>query len=126
MKTYPIELRKRVLEAVDNQIGTRQEIAALFKVSTFWIRKLLRQRRQTGDISPLPGNQGRKPAFRGPELQALDEFVAKHTDATLEEIQEYFAGRVECSLVAIHNALKRLGWRYKKNRYERVSRIEKM
>ena len=60
MKAYPIELRKRVLHAVDYGIRTREQIAAMFSVSTFWIRKLLRQRRDLGDISPQPQNQGRK------------------------------------------------------------------
>ena len=52
MKAYPIELRQRVLQSVDNNVGTRDEIARMFNVSTFWIRKLLRQRHQTGDIAP--------------------------------------------------------------------------
>jgi len=126
MKAYPIELRQRVLQCVDNHVGTRNEIASLFNVSTFWIRKLLRQRSQTGDIAPLPHNQGRKPAFRGADLEQLDDFVQKNPDSTLEEIREHFSDTVDCSIVAVHNALKRLGWRYKKNRYERVNKIETM
>jgi len=126
MKAYPIELRQRVLQAVDNGLGTREKIARMFKVSTFWIRKLLRQRNQTGDIAPLPCTQGRKPAFRGTDLELLDDFVKENPDLTLEEIKEHFSGKVDCSIVAVHNALKRLGWRYKKNRYERANKIEKM
>ena len=126
MKAYPIELRQRVLQAVDNGLGPRDEVARVFKVSTFWIRKLLRQRNQTGEIAPLPYNQGRKPAFRGTDLELLDNFVKENPDFTLEEIKEHFTGKVDCSIVAVHNALKRLGWRYKKNRYEQVSRIDKM
>ena len=115
MKAYPIELRQRVLQAVDNNLGTRDEIASMFNVSTFLIRKLLRQRNQTGDIAPLPRNSGRKPAFRGADLEQLNDFVKKNADSTLQEIKEHFSGKVNCSVVAIHNALKRLGWRYKKN-----------
>ena len=126
MKAYPIELRQRVLQSVDNNVGTRDEIASMFKVSTFWIRKLLRQRSRTGDIAPLPGNQGRKPAFRGTDLEQLNDFVKDNSDSTLEEIREHFSDQVDCSIVAVHNALKRLGWRYKKNRYVRVNKIEKM
>ena len=115
MKPYPIELRKRVLAVVDKDIGTRNEIAAMFQVSTFWIRKLLWQRRDTGDIAPKPQNQGRKPAFQGRNLKKLDEFIEAHPDATLEETKEYFSGKVDCSIVAIHNALRHLDWRFKKN-----------
>jgi transposase len=126
MNTYPIELRHRVVKAVDGKIGTKEEIAKTFSVSTSWIRKLLQRKRTTGSIEPLPRTQGRKPAFTGVHLTELNCFVKKHPDATLEEIKDHFSGKVDCSIVAIHNALKRLDWRYKKNRYEQVSRTEKM
>ena len=126
MKAYPIELRRRVLCAIDKGTGTQNEIAAMFEVSTFWICKLLRQRREDGDIAPKPQNQGRKPAFFGENLQKLDAFVTAHPDATLEEIKEHFSGTVDCSIVAIHATLKRLGWNYKKKRYMRPSKIGQM
>ena len=126
MKAYPIELRKRVLAVVDANQLTREEIAKTFNVSTFWIRKLIRQRRQTGSIEPLPRTQGRKPAFNALDLQELDKLVQAHNDITLVEIQEHFSGRITCSLQAISNALKRLGWSYKKNRYMRLNKTEKM
>jgi transposase len=126
MKTYPIELRCRVLDAVEKRLGTQEQIAKTFSVSAIWVRKLLHRKRQTGSIEPLPRTQGRKPAFRGAYLTELNCFIKKHPDATLEEIKEYFSGKVDCSLVAIHQTLKRLGWRYKKNRYEPVSKTEKM
>jgi transposase len=126
MNTYPIELRRRVLKAVDNNLGTQQKIADTFSVSAIWIRKLLQRRRETGSIEPLPRTQGRKPAFKGANLEQLNDFVEANPDATLEEIREYFSGTVDCSIVAIHNALKRLGWRYKKKRYEPVSKKGKM
>jgi len=126
MNTYPMELRRRVLDAVDNNLGTQQKIAKTFSVSAIWIRKLLQRRRETGSVEPLPRTQGRKPAFRGTNLGQLNDFVKKHPDATLEEIKEHFSSKVDCSLVAIHYTLKRLGWRYKKKRYEPVSKTGKM
>ena len=126
MNTYPIELRQRVVDAADRHVGTKKEIAKTFSVSVSWIRKLLQRRRETGSIEPLPRTQGRKPAFRGHQLQELNDFVKRYPDATLEEIREFFAGRVDCSIVAVHNALKRLELRYKKNRYVPVSKTEKM
>lgn len=126
MKTYPIELRERVLQVVDQNQMTREEIARMFDISTFWIRKLLRQRKLTGSIEPLPRTQGRNPAFVGDMLNELDELVKCQCDITLAEIKKHFAGRVNCSLQAIANNLRRLGWGYKKNRYMRLSRTEKM
>jgi hypothetical protein len=57
----------------------------------------------------LPRTQGRKPAFRGTDLEQLNDFVEENPDATLEEIREHFSDSVDCSIVAIHNTLKRLG-----------------
>lgn len=126
MNTYPTELRQRVVNAVDNKIGTKKEIAKTFSVSASWIRKLLQRRRETGSIEPLPRTQGRKQAFKEHQLDELNDFVKRYPDATLEEIRESFADRVNCSIVTIHNTLKRLEWRYKKNRYVQANKIEKM
>ena len=115
MKAYSIDLRKRVLSAYDSDKYSLNQIAKQFQVTTRWIQKLRQQRQQEGSIAPKPQNQGRKPAFRDKHLQQLDDFVKRYPDATLEEIRESFADRVNCSIVTIHNTLKRLGWRYKKS-----------
>ena len=125
MKAYSIDLRKRVLAAYDSGKYSLNHIAEQFQVTTRWIQKLRQQRELEGTIAPRPQNSGRKPAFRGGDLEELNGFVKEKPDSTLEEIKALFSGKVDCSVVAIHNALKRLGWRYKKNRYEQVSRTEK-
>ena len=126
MKTYPIELRTRVLNAVDSGVGTQKQIAEIFEVSVIWIQKLLHRRRYTGSIEPLPRTQGRKPAFDNKCLQELDELLDRRCDMTLAEIQHHFKGHVNCSHQAVANAIKRLGWGYKKNHYERLNKTEKM
>jgi transposase len=126
MQAYSMDLRKRVLAAYDSGKYTLGQVARQFGVTTRWIQQLRQRREQEGTIAACPQNQGRKPAFRGRQLEKLNEFVRDHPDATLEEIREHFAGQITCSLVAIHYALKRLGWRYKKKRYEPVSKAEKI
>jgi transposase len=126
MKAYSMDLRKRVLAAYDSGKYSLKRVAEQFQVTTRWIQQLRQRRELEGCIAPHPQNQGRKPAFRGVELAQLNDFVKKHTDATLEEIKEHFSGKVNCSLVAIHHTLKRLGWRYKKKRYDPVNKAEKM
>ena len=126
MKAYSMDLRKRVLAVYDCGQYTLKQVADQFQVTTRWIQQLRQRRKLEGDIAPHPQNQGRKPAFRGIDLAQLNDFVKKHPDATLEEIKEHFSSTVNCSLVAIHHTLKRLGWRYKKKRYEPVSKTEKM
>lgn len=126
MKPTSIDLRERIVAAYDTGEGCRQQIADRFKVSLGLVKKLLAQHRNLGTIEPQYQNVGRKPAFDGESLKQLDKFLQNHSDATLMEIQEHFTGRVSCSLQAIANAIKRLGWSYKKKHYERLSRTEKM
>jgi transposase len=120
-----ISHRHCVLDAIERRLGTQKQVAKTFGVSAVWIRKLLHRKRQTGSIEPLPCTQGSKPAFRGTHLAELNNFVKQHSDTSLEEIKGHFSGKVDCSLVAIHQTLKRLGWRYKKKRYEQVNVAEK-
>ena len=126
MKPTSIDLRERIVAAYDACEGTRRQIANRFKVSLGLVKKLLAQRKNLGTIEPQYQNVGRKPAFDDENLKQLDKFLQKHADATLTEIQEHFCGNISCSLQAIANAIKRLEWRYKKNRYMRVSKTEKM
>ena len=48
MKAYSTDLRERVVSACDAGDATREQVAARFSVSVAWIRKLMRQRRETG------------------------------------------------------------------------------
>ena len=122
MQAYSIDLRKRVMAAYDSGKYTLQEVSNRFGVTSRWIQQLRERRQKEGSISAHPQNQGRKAAFVGQNLEELDGFVASHPDATLEEMKEHFSGRVNCSIVTVSSTLKRLGWRYKKSRYERRSR----
>ena len=125
MKAYSIDLRKRVLAAYDSDKYSLNQIAKQFQVTTRWIQKLRQQRKQDGSIAPRPPNKGRKPVFQGKNLGKLERFIEAHPDATLEETKQHFLGVVECSIVTIHNTLKRLELRYKKKRYVPANKTER-
>jgi hypothetical protein len=54
MKTYFLDLWTRVVETVDRHVGTQKEVATLLAVSCTFIKKLLRQRWETGSLAPKP------------------------------------------------------------------------
>ena len=120
MKAYSTDLRERVVAACDAGDATREQIADRFSVSVAWIRKLIRQRRETGSIEPRPHGGGRAPAFDGPGSTRLREAVRADDDATLEELGR--AAGVSCCPSAVHRALVRLGITRKKSRGGRPSR----
>jgi transposase len=123
MDAYSEDLRQRVVQACDEGILTRQEIADQFHVSTAWIRRLLQRRRETGSISALPGGRGPQRKLRDAQLGRLAQLVEKRPAATLAELRK--SARLRCSLATIHRALKSLGLSFKKSRYEPASKTAK-
>lgn len=86
MKAYSMDLRERVVATADEGKLPRRSIAERFMVSYSWLKKLLRRRRQSGDVAALPHGGGQKPRLEEPQLQVLREVVAAKPDATLEEL----------------------------------------
>jgi transposase len=120
MRAYSTDLRDRVVAACDAGDATREQIASRFSVSVAWIRKLMRQRRETGSVAPLPHGGGRAPAFDAEADRRLREAVRADDDATLRELAD--AAGVACCASAVHRALKRLGITRKKRPGGRPSR----
>ena len=119
MRAYPVELRERVVAAIDGKEGTWAATAARFRVSVGFINKLLRQRRETGSIKPRRGWTGSKPALDEPALERLRNAVSADSDATLDELRR--RARLSCSRPTVHRYLKRLGFSRKKSRSGRAS-----
>ncbi len=114
MKAYSIDLRERVVAACDAGDATREQIAVRFSVSVAWIRKLIRQRRETGSIDPKPHGGGHARAFDDQAARRLREAVRADDDAPLEELNLAVGGA--CCPSAVHRALARLGITRKKSR----------
>ena len=71
MKPYPLELRQRIVEAVDQQLSTIEEIAGIFQVHSSYVYKLLRQRRDTQDLAPLPHGGGASAKLESEDREVL-------------------------------------------------------
>jgi transposase len=106
MVPYSMDLRERVLVAVDAGEATQEEIARRFRVSARWIRKLTARRAATGSIAPMPNGGGRKPLIRGAAAEALCAAVAADPDATLAELRR--ATGIAGCLMTFWRALERL------------------
>src|SRR5262245_13349624 len=120
MRTLSLDLRERILGSYDNQEGTRDEIAHRFRVSLGMVKKLLQQRRRTGDIRPRHRFAGRKPMIVPLHQKQFRTLLAKKNDLTLKELRE--ATGLKCSLQAIHVVLGKMGLTYKKRHSGPASR----
>jgi transposase len=111
-KAARTDTRQRAITAYLNHQGTQTQIAELYGVDLRTFQRWLFRYRQTGETSPLPRGH-RRAVFEGATLKALDKLVRRNPDATLEELKTL--SETPCSIMAIHRALIRLDYRYKKN-----------
>ena len=113
-----MDLRSRIVAAVDQGRGPQQTVAALFGVSYAYVKKLLRQRRETGSIAPKPHGGGH-PAKLTPAQAARVRGYIEQTanDATVDEVQAFIRRRlkVEVSRATAGRVLQRLALPRKKN-----------
>src|SRR5262249_37999807 len=112
MKPYPVELRTRIVDAVDRGVGSLPTIAALFSVSIACVANYLELREQTGSLQPRPNPGGRRPAIPEERYPEVRQLLAAQPDLTLEEIRDRL--RVSCSLAAVCRTLQKLGLTRKK------------
>lgn len=116
MAAYSLDLRKRIVDAIERGVGTRSAIARLFGVHESFVYKLLRQKRQRGDIAPLPHGGGAEAKLNEDQLMVLTDLVAEFPDATLDELRQQLKKRVrvEVSVPTIWRACESLGLSRKK------------
>ena len=116
MRAYSMDLRERVLAAVDRSTP-RKEIVRTLGVSEPTIRRYLRLRRETGSVAPKPPP---KPTFSiGQSVEqrrALWKQLEVHDDATLERHCQLWERKqgVKVSISTMSRAIRRLGWTLKK------------
>jgi transposase len=87
MAAYSVDLRERIVEAVERQVGSKREIARLFGVHESFLYKLLRQKRERGDLAPLPHGGGPQAKLNAGQWQQVANWSAAAPDATLAELQ---------------------------------------
>ncbi len=114
---YSQDLRDRVLRAYDRGMKTKQ-IAETFSVSPSWARRVKQRRRETGETTHRP--------MGGPGVTIVDRkrlgwLVGEHPDATLAELRTRLG--VQCALSTLCQALKQMGFSFKKKRSTRPNRI---
>ena len=113
MKAYPVELRSRIVAAVDRGVGSLPAVAALFGVSINCVANYLVLRAETGSLQPRPNPGGRPPAIPAARYEELRQLLAEQPDLTLEQIRDRLG--LGCSCAAVCRILKKLGLTRKKN-----------
>lgn len=121
MRPLSLDLRERIVAAYEAGEGTKSEIGRRFSVTGQVVGKLVRQKQELGTLEPQTHRRGRKPAVEGKKLKQLRAHLEKYPDATVLERREALG--LKCSEKTLWQTLRKLGWRFKKNRRGRPSKI---
>jgi len=126
MKAYSMDLRRRVLRMCDAGRTTR-EVSRALDVSESWIRRLKQRRREDGTVAPRPSGGWRYGHFAPERLEQLRRWLKQRPDATLESLRERARKemKLQCSVMSVCRAVKKLGWSLKKRRFEPTSKIDR-
>ena len=114
MDAYSMDLRVRIVHSYLAGEGSQAELAKRFRVSEQWLENLLRQRRETGSIEPLPHGGGRRRVIGVDKEPVLLKALAETPDASLDELRDRCG--VNGSRMSIARALERLDFTRKKSR----------
>ena len=111
MRAYSMDLRVRVLAAVDAG-DTTAEVAEAFAVSPAWVRRLVQRRRDSGEVAPRTARDTRVPKLRD-HLPRIRHLLAATPDMTLAELRDEL--RVAVALSTLWAAVRSLGLTFKKS-----------
>ena len=116
--TYSLDLRRRVVAAVDAGGATQAQVAARFSVSLGWVRKLLGQRRRIGHVEPLGHRGGAPRRLDERAVEAVRATVTAQPDIALEELRLRLRRRerVRVSVPTLYRVIETLGLPRKKRR----------
>ena len=92
MKSYSLDLREKVLNAVLKQGVPQLEVARSLGISRQFISTLLRRQRAGESIEAKPRG-GTKPKLTPEHEQTVRHLVAEHNDRTIEELRRLLVER---------------------------------
>ncbi len=111
MRAYSMDLRERVLADSDLGMGPGA-VAAKYRVSESWVRRLKQRRKATGEAAPRLS--GRRPTTWAAHAERIREAVREAPDLMLRELKDRLGFAL--SLATLWRALKALGLTLKKSR----------
>lgn len=88
MTCYSIDFRRKIIEAYEQDGNSIRKVAKRFLVSPDTVRRLLKQYRQTGDLTPKKCGSKKKSVLSEHEAKVI-EVVDEHPDYTLWQYCEH-------------------------------------
>lgn len=123
MKAYSLDLRQKIIETYENESISQRKLAKRFRVAPSFVTRLLKQYRQTGELSPKP-RPGRPRKLSSQQIELIQSLVEAQPDITLGELCEALKAQVgvRVSTPTMCRVMKHLNLTRKKNPFIRVLR----
>lgn len=113
---YHLDLRERVIEADKNGEGSRDALAARFKIGVATVGRYLRRERETGSVEPDPPGGGTVAKIGPDDMETLCALLEQFPDVRIGELVTHWnKGGPNLSSSAMKRALKRFGITRKKS-----------
>ncbi len=114
-RPYPLELRLRVVAAVEEDGDTYEQAADRFKVGVASVDRWLALARK-GELAPKPNRNGHQPVIRDGLEEDLRALLRERSEDTLPELCDRFEERtgVQVSTSTMSRSIRRLGFTRKK------------
>lgn len=122
MAPLSLDLRERIVAAYEAGGVSFAAVGRRFAVSGKVVSKLVRQKQELGTLEPQVHKRGRKPAVSGEKKAELQKHLEEYPDATVVERIEALG--LECTEKTLWQTLRKMGWRFKKNRRGHSSKID--
>jgi transposase len=87
MKAYSIDFRQKILDTYHAEPISQKALAKRFSVALSFVQKLLKQYRETKNITPRTDRCGVKGKLNAEQLLILAQLIEENNDATLEELR---------------------------------------
>lgn len=121
MIAHSKDLRKRVIDTVNQKVLQLGEIAVLFQINVRTIYDWRKQFEKTGNIEAKTGfHKGH--SHKITDLEKFKKFVEENPDLTLKEMAEKWG---DISPKTIDRTLKKIGFTFKKNNSDTKSVMKK-
>lgn len=116
MKPYSLDLRERVLDALDAGQSSLK-VAVRFGVSEAFVRKLRMRRAQHGHFEWFPP-PGRARLLSAKDEERLCALALEHADATIPELRTLAEAKLDLvmSITTVGRRLREMGMTRKKSR----------
>lgn len=116
MLPYSLDLRERVVAAHEEGLETIAEIAERFAVGRTFVKKMLRQKRETGSLAIKERRYGPTKRLSEKDHEWLRRLVEKEPDVTIDTLRERLSEkrRVQVSRATVGRAVQSLDLPLKK------------